>query len=416
MKFYIETFGCKVNTYESNFMKESLLSDGFIFTSQKNEANIIIINTCTVTNNADSKCFKFVRRIKRENPNCILVVVGCSVQNNFEKYNNMDIEILLGNRDKSKIVELINNYLKTKEKYSNCSINRDLEFENMKINDFDHTRAFIKIQDGCDNFCTYCIIPFMRGKSRNKDYNLIIEEAHELINKGHKEIVLTGIHTGSYHYDNYDLVDVINEISKIDGIERIRLSSVEITELNDKFLNMLKNNSKFCHHLHIPLQAGSNEILKLMNRKYDLDYYSDKIRQIRNIIPDIAITTDIIVGFPGETDEMFKNTYDFAIKTAFSKIHVFPYSRRDGTAASKMIDVKEQEKTKRAHQLLELSEILETKYKQNFIGKKVEVLVEEIKDNKSIGHTSNYLTVEIDKILEKNKIYTIEYKTKKSQL
>lgn len=410
MKFYIETFGCKVNTYESNFMKESLLSDGFIFTQEIKDADIIIINTCTVTNNADSKCRKFVRRVRRENPKSVLAVVGCSVQNNFEDYNNMNIDILLGNRYKSRIKELINNYLENHEKYIFKSDTRDLNFEDMEIDDFDHTRAFIKIQDGCDNFCTYCIIPFMRGKCRSKNFNMILDEAKKLVNNGHKEIVLTGIHTGTYQYENHDLVDVINEISKLDGLERIRLSSVEITELNDKFLNMLKNNSKFCHHLHVPLQAGSNEILKLMNRKYDLDYYANKINTIRNIIPDIAISTDIIVGFPTETDDMFKSTYDFAASMEFSKIHVFPYSKRDGTVASRMKEVSDNVKTKRVHQLLELSSILEMKYNKKFNNKIVKVLIEEIKGNKSIGHTSNYLKVEINKILDKNKIYEVEYK------
>lgn len=410
MKFYIETFGCKVNTYESNYMMESLITNGFILTDTIDSADIIIINTCTVTNTADSKCRKFVRRIRREKPNSILAVVGCSVQNNFEEYSKMDIDILLGNRFKSKIGELINNYLSTHEKYSYNNNNRDMDFENMELNNFNHTRAFIKIQDGCDNFCTYCIIPFMRGKCRSKNFNLVIEEAKKLINNGHKEIVLTGIHTGSYNDQNHDLVDLINELTKIKGLERIRLSSVEITELNDKFLDMIKINSKFCHHLHIPLQAGSNEILKLMNRKYNLDYFEEKINSIRKIIPHIAITTDIIVGFPTETDEMFKSTYDFAEKIGFSKIHVFPYSKREGTVASKMKEVSSIDKTKRVHKLLELSDILEKRYEDKFINQKVKVLIEEIKNNKSIGHTSNYLRVEIDEILEKNKIYEVVYK------
>jgi threonylcarbamoyladenosine tRNA methylthiotransferase MtaB len=410
MKYYIETFGCKVNSYESNYMSESLQANGFLLASKMNNADIIIINTCTVTNTADSKCKKYVRRVRRENPNSILVVVGCSVQNNFEEYKDMNINILLGNRYKYKIVALINNYLNNHENYAYIDNNRDIPFEDMEIKDFDHTRAFIKIQDGCDNFCAYCIIPFMRGKCRSKDFNNIIKEANRLVNNAHKEIVLTGIHTGSYNDNDKKLVDVINELSKIEKLERIRLSSVEITELDDDFMNMLKNNHKFCSHLHIPLQAGSNEILKLMRRKYDLNYFENKINEIRKIRPDISITTDIIVGFPTETDEMFNSTYEFAKKINFSKIHVFPYSRRNGTVASKMPEVNDGVKKKRVQKLLELSDVLEDKYSNRFIGQKVDVLIEETNDNMSIGHTSNYLKVVVKEKLKRNNIYQIEYK------
>lgn len=409
MKFYIETFGCKVNAYESNYISESLQQSGFLLTDNMKDADIIIINTCTVTNTADSKCKKYVRRVRRENENSILVVVGCSVQNNYDEYSNMNIDILLGNRYKSKLVELLNNYISTSDKYSYLTKNRDLDFENMEINDFNHTRAYIKIQDGCDNFCTYCIIPFVRGKCRSKNFEEIIDEAKKLVDTNHKEIVLTGIHTGSYNFDGKDLVDVINELSKIDGLERIRLSSVEITELNDKFMEMLKDNKKFCNHLHIPLQAGSDEVLKMMNRKYDMNYFYKKIEEIRNIRPDISISTDIIVGFPEETEEMFNKTLENSKKLKFSKIHVFPYSKRNGTVASRMKEVSAKEKTERVHKLLELSNILEKEYNNKFIGKELDVLVEEVKDGISIGHTSNYIKVEIPKILERNKIYTVKY-------
>jgi len=410
VKFYIETFGCKVNTYESNYMKKSMLDGGFFYVDNIKDADIIIINTCSVTNNADSKCKKFVRRVRRENSDSILAVVGCSVQNNFEVYKDMNIDILLGNREKSIIVDLVNHFIDTRTKFSLIDKNRDLEFENMEITNFDHTRAFIKIQDGCDNFCSYCIIPFLRGKCRSKKFDLVIEEAKNLVKNGHKEIVLTGIHTGSYNDSDKDFVDVINELSNIDGLERIRLSSVEITELNDKFMDMLKNNSKFCDHLHVPLQAGSNEVLKMMNRKYDLKYFEEKINHIRTIRPNISITTDIIVGFPEETEEMFNSTYEFSNKIKFSKIHVFPYSKRNGTVASKLKEVNSIEKTNRVHKLLELSNILEKENNNKFINKEVDVLIEEIKDGKSIGHTSNYLKVEVAKLLETNKIYKIIYK------
>ena len=408
MKFYIETFGCKVNAYESNYLKESLISKGFFFTNNLKEAHIVIINTCTVTNTADSKCKKFVRRVKRENPESILVVMGCSVQNNPLDYKEMGVDILLGNKNKVLVPSLIDNYLKTKEKYYYIDNNRNLEFEDMHIKDFNHTRAFIKIQDGCDNFCSYCIIPFMRGKCRSKDFNTILKEAQEL-SKNHQEIVLTGIHTGSYNDSGHDLVDVINELAKIDNIKRIRLSSVEITELNAKFMEMLRTNDKFCNHLHIPLQAGSDHVLSLMNRKYNMEYYFNKIKEIRSIRPDIAISTDIIVGFPEETEKDFMDTYENAKKLEFSKIHVFPYSKRNGTKASLMKEVSSQDKSKRDHKLLNLSDILEKKYNQKFIGKPLDVLIEEVKDGKSIGHSSNYIKVVINKELSKNKIYKVIY-------
>ena len=410
MKFYIEIFGCKVNSYEGNYLKEIFIKNNYEYTSDFKNADIVIVNTCTVTNTADNKCRKFIRRVRRENPEVILIVTGCAVQNNIETYKNLDIDILVGNNYKTKIPSLLEEYLTKNEKIVLYNSSRDLTFENMEINDFDHTRAFIKIEDGCDNFCTYCIIPFTRGKCRSKDFDEIITEAKNLVKNNHLEIVLTGIHTGSYNYNNYTLVDVINELSKIDGLKRIRLSSVEITELDDKFLEMLKNNPKFCNHLHIPLQAGSDNTLKRMMRKYDLKYFEEKIKAIREIRPDISISTDVIVGFPLESDEDFLSTYEFCQKIKFSKIHVFPYSRRDGTAASRLKEVDEKTKTERVHKLLRLSEFLENEYESKFKGQVVDVLVEEVNDNVSIGHTSNYLKVEINEKLIKNKIYQVTYK------
>ncbi len=410
MKFYIETFGCKVNLYESNYIKESLLKEGYSNVSFMMDADIIIINTCTVTNTADSKCKKYVRRVRRENKDAILIVAGCSVQNNYEEYKNMNIDILIGTRYKSMIPSILKEYVNNHIKYDYYENKRQDEFEDMQISDFNHTRAFIKIQDGCDNFCSYCIIPFVRGKCRCKDFKEILKEANDLVNSGHKEIVLTGIHTGSYSYEGKNLVDLINELSKIDGLVRIRLSSVEITELNDEFMEMLKTNKKFCDHLHIPLQAGSNKVLKDMNRKYNMEYFFNKINEIRNIRKDISITTDIIVGFPEESDKEFLETYENAKKLQFSKIHVFPYSKRNGTKSSLMKDIDEGVKKKRVRQLLELSSMLEVEYENKFVGKKLDVLIEEVKDGISIGHTSNYLKVEIPKVYKKNDMISYVYK------
>ena len=406
MKFNIVTFGCKVNQYESNMMKERMLSSNFFYVENISEANIIVVNTCSVTNVADKKCLKMIRRIKREYPNSILVVAGCSSQNKQEIYENLDIDILIGNKDKSKIDILLKEYIKTHKRYVKFYNDRKLDFEDMLISDYNHIRAFIKIEDGCDNFCSYCIIPYVRGSVRSKNFETVIKEAKLLTQKGHKEIVLTGIHTGHYMDNDYDLTDLINELSKIEDLLRIRISSIEITELNDKFLNMLSTNKKVCDHLHIPLQAGSNEILKKMNRKYDLKYYEDKINKIRMIRPDISITTDIIVGFPYETDELFNETLEFSRKMNFSKIHVFPYSIRIGTSAANMPNqVDESIKKERVKKLMDLSEVMEKEYYNKFVGKELDILVEECDNNVSIGHSSNYLMIRLNEKLEVGQIY-----------
>lgn len=406
MKFNIVTFGCKVNQYESNMMKERMLSSNFFYVENISEANIIVVNTCSVTNVADKKCLKMIRRIKREYPNSILVVAGCSSQNKQEIYENLDIDILIGNKDKSKIDILLKEYIKTHKRYVKFYNDRKLDFEDMLISDYNHIRAFIKIEDGCDNFCSYCIIPYVRGSVRSKNFETVIKEAKLLTQKGHKEIVLTGIHTGHYMDNDYDLTDLINELSKIEDLLRIRISSIEITELNDKFLNMLSTNKKVCDHLHIPLQAGSDEILKKMNRKYDLKYYEEKIKKIRMIRPDISITTDIIVGFPYETDKLFNETLEFSRKINFSKIHVFPYSIRLGTSAANMPNqVDESIKKERVKKLMDLSEIMEKEYYNKFVGKELDILVEECDNNVSIGHSSNYLMIRLNEKLEVGQIY-----------
>lgn len=406
MKFNIITLGCKVNSYESNYISESLENNGFSFCENIKEADIVIINTCSVTDTSDKKSLKTVRRARRENPNAILVVMGCSTQNDSSKYDNLGINVLIGNSKKSEIVTLINNYINTKDNYKYITKERNLDFEDMQITKFNHVRAYIKVQDGCNNFCSYCIIPYVRGDLRCKDFDKVLNEAKNLVNNGYKEIVLTGIHTGSYKSNDKDLTDLINELTKIEGLKRLRLSSVEITELDDKFLDMLKNNIVFCNHLHIPLQSGSDEILKRMNRKYDTKYFKDKINKIREIIPDISITTDVIVGFNYETNELFEETYKFCKEIEFSKIHVFPYSKRTGTTASLMDhEIDEKEKKNRCLKLIELSNILEKEYYDKFINKDLEVLIESKTDGKSIGHTSNYLKVFIDKDLEVGQIY-----------
>lgn len=408
MKFNIITLGCKVNSYESNFMKEALVKNGFSFCNLNEKCDILILNTCTVTDTSDKKSLKEVRRLKRENPNAILVVCGCSVQNDKTKYDDLGINILMGNINKSNIVSIIEKYLDDKTPVEYVAKTRDLPFENMEVDISDHTRAYIKIEDGCDNFCSYCIIPFVRGKKRSKDFSLVLREVQHLANNGYKEIVLTGIDTGGYESNGKDLTDLICEMSKINGIERIRQSSIEITQINDKFINELKNNKKICDHIHIPLQSGSDSILKLMNRKYDLKYFFDKIDMIRSVRPDISITTDVIVGFPGETEEMFLETMQTCKKVNFSKIHAFPYSERKGTKASMMDGkVPESVKHERVKKLLELSDSLEKSYYDKFKGKKLDVLIEEVSEFGSKGHTSNYLMVHTNEKLQKGEIYNL---------
>ncbi len=411
MTFKIITLGCKVNAYESEVMQEKLIKAGFSLQEEDKTSDIVIINTCSVTNMADSKSRKIIRHMKRENQEAVLVVCGCSAENHQIELQDLGIDILIGNSGKSKIVELINNYLIDKTPYTYFAGTRDLDFEDMEVDKFNsHTRGFIKIQDGCNNFCSYCIIPFMRGNIRSKDFQTAIFEAEHLAQNGHQEIVLTGIHTGSYGCGtDHDLTDLINAMSKIEKLQNIRISSIEVTELDDKFMEMLKSNPKVCHHMHIPLQSGSDKILKLMNRKYNKKEFLDKIKKIRECIPDINITTDVITGFPNETEEDFEECLNFVREIGFSKVHTFPYSERTGTAAAKMKNqVPMNIRKERAKKLIELSDELEFNYNKHQIGKIFKTLIEEVNDNESSGHTSTYLKVIVKEKLEHNKFYNIK--------
>lgn len=399
MKFYIYTLGCKVNSYESRIMTEDLINAGYVEEKDNNiPADIYIINTCSVTNTADSKSLKLIRQAIKKNKDVIIVVCGCLAQAKPETVNIEGVDIVIGNKNKSKVSEYINEYVKNKNKKTDIYDISNVEFETMKLNNFDKTRAFIKIQDGCNNFCAYCIIPYTRGSVRSKPREDILNEIDHLTLNGHKEIVLTGIHTGNYgsEFDNYDFADLLNEIVKIKKLSRIRISSIEITELNDRVLEIIKNNNVLVDHLHIPLQSGSDEILKLMNRKYDTKYFIEKINKIRKIRPDISITTDVIVGFPNETDKNFNETIETIKKVDFSKLHVFPYSKREGTKAATMEgQIKEDVKKQRVMELLKLSKELENKYMNKFIGKTLTFIPEVYKDGYLIGHTGNYLLIKL---------------------
>ena len=384
MKFKIITLGCKVNTYESNSISDTLLANGYEKALDDRQADIVIINTCTVTNTANNKSLKMIRHAIRNNRNAIIIVTGCSAQVYHKQIMEIDgVSIIIGTVGKSQILKYIEEYKKNKEQIIDVKNNTNILFEEMKLNNFDKTRAFVKIQDGCNNFCSYCIIPFTRGSVRSRNKDEIINEIKTLINYGHHEIVLTGIHTGNYgeEFDNYDFASLLADLVKIQGLDRLRISSIEVTELNDRVLSILEKEKVLVSHLHIPLQAGTDKILKAMNRKYDTKYFKEKIDKIRTIRPDISISTDVIVGFPGETEEDFIESMDFINSMKFSKIHVFPYSKREGTKAATFDNqVDEKVKKDRARLLIKLSKKLEIEYMDKFMGKEVS-FIPEVSDN-----------------------------------
>ena len=408
MKVKAVTLGCKVNAYESEYILSSFKDRGYEITNDI--ADIYIVNTCSVTNTSDAKSRKVINRLIRENPNSIIVVMGCMIEANKDM-EIPGVSLIIGNKDKNKVVDLVEAYLKDKQTKKILYDNFDDTFEDMFITNMtSHTRAFVKIQDGCENFCSYCIIPYTRGKQRSKDPDLVIKEIETLVSNGYKEIVLTGIHTGHYGSDlQTTFPDLLKRIVKINGLERLRISSIEITELNDEFFEVLKANPIIVSHLHIPLQAGSDTVLQAMNRKYLTNYFEAKVKKIREIRPDISLTTDVIVGFPGETEEEFQETLDFVSKIKFTKVHVFPYSRRKGTKADTMPNqIPENIKKERVKRLIDLSNKLEKEYLDLFLNKEVEVLIEEEYPDYSLGHTGNYLKVKVLKPFKSNELIKVK--------
>lgn len=402
MTFAIHTFGCKVNIYESEFITNLMQEHGYRLVDFNKEADIYIINTCTVTNEADKKDRKLIHTTRNNHKNSILIVMGCYSQLNP---NDIEADIIIGNKHKSHLIELIEQFKNSKEKIVLVEDISKTNFEDMYISRFiTHTRAFVKIQDGCNAFCAYCAIPYSRGGLRSKDFDTVIKEVTNLVNNGYKEIVLTGIHTGRYGIEqNTNLETLLKELVNIKGLFRIRLSSIEINEITDGIIELIKNNSIMAKHLHIPIQSGSNTILKSMNRLYDIDFFIKRIEYIRKEIPDISITTDLIVGFPGETEELFRETIDTLNKIKFTKIHTFPYSKRNGTKAASMKNqVDGLIKKCRVKEVLSLSDKYELEYYNNNINKEYDGIVETRKDNKKIVLTSNYIPVEIEDDLENN--------------
>lgn len=406
------SLGCKVNTYESEFVINKLKENGYEIKNFSDSCDVYIINTCTVTNTSDIKSRKMIRNAIKRNSDACVVAMGCFIEANHD-VDIPGLDIIIGNKDKSRIVGILDEWFDKRNNIRRLYSEEKTVFEDMYITDFPgRTRAFVKIQDGCENFCSYCIIPFVRGKCRSKDMNKVLEEINTLVLNGYQEVVLTGIHTGNYGTDlDITFADLLREIVKITGLKRLRISSIEITELNSDVLEVIRDSKIIVDHMHIPLQAGSDEILKAMNRKYDLDYFFKKIAEIRKIRPAMAISTDVIVGFPGENEELFLKTIETCRKIEFSKIHVFPYSERKGTKATTMAGVVPVNiRKERSRRLLEVSHDLERNYMNKFIGKSVSVLVEEYKDGYSYGHTSNFLYVKVKRELEHNVFIEIKIK------
>lgn len=407
MKVGICSLGCKVNIYESELVTNILKNNNYTVVDFEDKADIYIINTCSVTNESDKKSRKMINRAKKNNPAAIIIVMGCYSQVNAE---DIDVDIVLGNKDKSKIVEIIEEYIKTKQKKKIIYDLTKVDFEKMEITNFDsHTRAFVKIQDGCNAFCSYCIIPYVRGRVRSKDPEDVIKEVTTLVEKGYKEIVLTGIHTGRYGTDiNTNLEELLNKLVNIPNIYRIRLSSIEINEITPGIKDLLKENKVMAKHLHIPLQSGSNKILKLMNRRYNKEEFLSMVDNLRDI-PDISLTTDLIVGFPNEDEEEFNETIDTLKKIGFTKIHTFPYSKRKGTPAATMDNqVSPEEKKRRVHRILDLSNKYEHNFYESKIGKIYDGVVEIHSNGTTIVHTSNFIPVIINDIVEEGTIVGVK--------
>ena len=407
MKVGICSLGCKVNIYESELVTNILKNNNYTVVDFEDKADIYIINTCSVTNESDKKSRKMINRAKKNNPAAIIIVMGCYSQVNAE---DIDADIVLGNKDKSKIVEIIEEYIKTKQKKKIIYDLTKVDFEKMEITNFDsHTRAFVKIQDGCNAFCSYCIIPYVRGRVRSKDPEDVIKEVTTLVEKGYKEIVLTGIHTGRYGTDiNTNLEELLNKLVNIPNIYRIRLSSIEINEITPGIKELLKENKVMAKHLHIPLQSGSNKILKLMNRRYNKEEFLSMVDNLKDI-PDISLTTDLIVGFPNEDEEEFNETIDTLKKIGFTKIHTFPYSKRKGTPAAIMDNqVSPEEKKKRVHRILDLSNKYEHNFYESKIGKIYDGVVEVHSNGTTIVHTSNFIPVIINDIVEEGTIVDVK--------
>ena len=398
--FYTYNLGCKVNAYELSAISSLLIAKGF--KEDANNPDVVIINTCSVTATADQKSRQHIRKMQKMFPHAVIAVMGCYAQGNYQFIKDeIKPTILLGTAHRKEMVDLIIKALNNEGPFVHIEENtRNFEYEELGITSYtENVRAFLKIQDGCNNFCTYCIVPYRRGKMRSRNKENVIKEAEYLVEQGYQEIVLSGIHVGGYGQDLKDcsFSDLVEELSDIKGLMSLRISSIEESEIDDKLINLIKDKDNLAKHLHIPLQSGSNHVLKLMNRKYNREQFINKMKKIKELMPDVMISSDVIVGFPEESEEDFLDTYHLC-EECFDMLHVFPYSIRPGTVAARMDgQISPDVKKDRSKRLLDLSDKLYNKFASNYLDKTVTVLVEKYdeKAGVNIGHTSNYISVQI---------------------
>lgn len=397
------TLGCKVNQYESEAMCELFLNAGYTSVDFEDIADVYVINTCTVTSMSDRKSRQIIRRAKKKNPDSVVVVTGCYAQTSPDEVLSIDgVDLVLGTNEKSKIVECVNNLNQNSNKCCVFDISKNHEFEHMTVSSYsDRTRAFIKVQEGCNQFCSYCIIPYARGPIRSRDIEDVLDEAKKIVASGYREIVLVGIHIASYGLDKkgYTLADLIIEIDKIEGLSRLRLSSIEPMTLNREFIEKIKHSKTLCPHFHLSLQSGCDQTLKRMNRKYTTAEYKEITDAIRENFEDAAITTDIMTGFPGESDEEFEETAKFTENIAFADAHIFQYSQRKGTPADAMPNqISPEIKEKRSKIIEKITKKSREEFLNSQLGKTVKVLFEQkCRDDDRFfeGKTPNYITVRV---------------------
>lgn len=399
------TLGCKVNHYETEAIWQLFKQQGYERVEYENISDVYVINTCTVTNTGDKKSRQVIRRAVRKNPDAVICVTGCYAQTSPAEIMAIPgVDIVVGTQDRVKMLEYIEQY-KEERKPINAvgNIMRNRVYEELDVPSFtDRTRASLKIQEGCNNFCTFCIIPWARGLMRSRDPQEVIRQAQQLVDAGYKEIVLTGIHTGGYGSDlkDYNLANLLRDLeAQVKGLKRLRISSIEASQITDEVIEVLDKSKIIVNHLHIPIQSGSDTVLKRMRRKYSMEFFAERLTRLKEALPGLAITSDVIVGFPGETEEEFMETYTFIKEHKFSELHVFPYSKRTGTPAARMENqIDEDVKNERVHRLISLSDQLAKEYASNYENEVVEVIPEELykeagDGNLYVGYTDNYLKV-----------------------
>ncbi|WML47469.1 tRNA (N(6)-L-threonylcarbamoyladenosine(37)-C(2))-methylthiotransferase MtaB [Neobacillus sp. PS3-34] len=399
------TLGCKVNHYETEAIWQLFKQEGYDRVEFESNSDVYIINTCTVTNTGDKKSRQVIRRAVRKNPDAVICVTGCYAQTSPAEIMAIPgVDIVVGTQDRVKMLEYIEQYKQERQPINGVrNIMKNRVYEELDVPAFtDRTRASLKIQEGCNNFCTFCIIPWARGLMRSRDPKEVIRQAQQLVDAGYKEIVLTGIHTGGYGEDmkDYNLAMLLREIeAEVQGLKRLRISSIEASQITDEVIEVINDSNVIVRHLHIPLQSGSNTVLKRMRRKYTMEFFGERLDRLKEALPGLAVTSDVIVGFPGETEEEFMETFNFIKEHKFSELHVFPYSKRTGTPAARMEDqVDEEVKNERVHRLISLSDQLAKEYASQFENEVLEVIPEEeFKDQSTtglfVGYTDNYLKV-----------------------